>query len=151
MNKTSCPRILASMCMAVLSCTATVCAQGIFGLETMKEVPIMELPHRNVSKAGMAEHLAFQAYLDKMEGIGATEVLNCTGVMVLGFSVDGFAEKEDKVWEVRVLGMESTGYHRTLRAILWVHSDTGKVHYVCGPWEQGRSEMPEEAKTPVAE
>lgn len=94
----------------------------------------------SVPNARKAEHLAIQAYLAKMGGIRAREGFHCSGVLLLGFPVEGFAQEGDEVWEVRMSGMNGNRPENTLRAILWVHPDTGKVYYVCGPWRQGGAE-----------
>lgn len=150
MKKNGCKQLWPSILSALFLGVSAGHAQNIVDLRTMKEIRTTELPGGMVSDAENAKQLAIQAYLDKMEGIRATEWLECFGVILLGYTVDGFALEEDKVWEVRVSDIGNNGL-RTLRAILWVHPETGKVHYVCGPWEQGRSKTPEEAETPVAE
>lgn len=75
------------------------------------------------------------AYAGKVEGIRASECFNCTGNFLLGFPVDGFARENDKIWEVRVQDWDCNG-NGILRAILWVHADTGEVHFACGPWDE---------------
>lgn len=110
-------------------CVATGRAQGTFAPQCGT------IPDRTIAEMREAQKKAFLAYASKAKGIRATEMVSCRGEVLLGFPVDGFAQEGDKVWEVRVQDMD-TNANRILRAILWVHADTGNVHYVCGPWDQ---------------
>lgn len=110
-------------------------AQSTVDLPAVKEIPGAVLPESVGLDMEQAEQLAIQAYLDKMGGIRATEAFGRPAILLLGFAVNGFAQEGDKVWEVRVSGMNANNSQRTLRAILWVHPDTGKVHFLCGPLE----------------
>lgn len=94
--------------------------------QTLQEVAETERPGCGVSSADEARELALQTLVRRGHGMRAEEGLQCRGVLVLGFDVEGFAQTGDRVWEVRAMDVEGR-----LMAILWVHADSGKVHFAC--------------------
>jgi len=109
--------------------------QGIPSLKELERTATQEIRGANVPKADDAKKIALSAYAQKMKGeVLANEAPGSPSLQVLGIDVSGFGKKGDKVWEVRFSEMTPDGT-RTLRAILWVHSDTSRVHYLIGPWQ----------------
>ena len=108
--------------------------QGVFDIKKKKVLKETKIPGAKVSDTKEAMIIAQEAYIKKMGGMLATESPGEVSVIELGFKIKNFANIGDKIWEVRFTNMNLNGY-LTLRAIIWVHSKTGKVYFVCGPWD----------------
>lgn len=122
-----------------LSSQMTVMGQELPSLREMERADKPEIKGAKVAKGNDATRIAQRAYVEKMKGVSAYEGAGNATIVELGFEVKDFAKEGDKVWEVRVTAMSASG-RRVLRAILWVHSETEKVYFVCGPWEEKTSE-----------
>lgn len=100
-------------------------------LQELKRAGNAELSGAKVSNVNEAARIAQKEYIERTRNFTASEGMGHAIIVELGFVVKDFAQIGDKVWEVRLTNMNSDG-QRALRAILWVHSDTGQVHIVCG-------------------
>ncbi|MDO8735084.1 MAG: hypothetical protein Q7K21_08015 [Elusimicrobiota bacterium] len=77
------------------------------------------------------KHIASDEYFKKMKfKILADEGIRDISIVKIGYDVDGFAKKGENIWEARVLTLNGE-----LRAIIWVHPNTGKVYFVTGAWK----------------
>lgn len=84
-----------------------------------------------------AERTAFDAYSMRMkEGVSSMEAPGGSSIITLGYDVPGFGKEGQKVWEVRITEMTVVPEF-ALRSIVWIQPDTGDVHFVCGPWDDG--------------
>ncbi len=93
---------------------------------------ILEIKGAKVATQAEAKQIAFDHYTKKMKAnILAIEGVKGISIVTLGYNIPGFASKGDKIWEIRILTIENE-----LRSILWVHSETGKVYFVIGNWDE---------------
>lgn len=76
-----------------------------------------------------ALRIALEAYHQKKSGFSAMEGYTRPILFQLGSEIKGFAQDGDKVWEVRITSLTKDGC-RTLRAIVWVHAQTGRTHFL---------------------
>lgn len=81
-----------------------------------------------------AQLVGLRAYVEKMKCVLSAYEGDTVQMITLGFDVPGFGAKGDKVWEYRVEQMIPLDFPPRLRAVLWIHPDTGKIHYLIGPW-----------------
>lgn len=79
-----------------------------------------------------ASRLAIEAYASKSSGVSAYESSSLPVLVELGFPIRGYARQGDKIWEVRITSLTQNGT-RSLRAILWIHSQTAQVYFLCSP------------------
>lgn len=79
-----------------------------------------------------ASRLAIEAYASKFSGVSAYESPSLPVLVELGFPIKGYAKQGDKIWEVRITSLTQNGTH-SLRAILWIHSQTAQVYFLCSP------------------
>lgn len=98
--------------------------------------PPWKLPGRPVPDAETALKTARRAWGDSRL---ATESWRCSGPLVLGFDVDGFAKAGDEIRECRLFGLDPASGSIRTKAILWVHSLTARVHFVRAPQPFGES------------
>ncbi len=79
-----------------------------------------------------ADHIAFSTYDDKIDGqFFATDGIKCSAIK-LGYDIPKFAKKGDEIWKATISSPGFWIYCGTL----FVHSETGKVHFVSGLWER---------------
>ena len=123
----------------LVSLSTLIYGQELPSLRDLERAEKPELPGAKVSHGNDASRIAQKAYVEKVRSLSAYEGAGKANVVELGFDVKDFAKTGDKVWEVRLTTMNPDG-RRALRAILWVHSETEQVHFVCGPWEEEKSE-----------
>ena len=106
-----------------------------------------EIPGAKIATEADARRIALDAYARKANRanvLSATDIVRKIDVIVFGFDLPGFAKQGDKVWEVRFTGLE-----KELRAILWVHANSGDLHFLCGPWQSDGSQISsDEASSP---
>ena len=95
----------------------------------------LSIPEANISGAKVetemsAKRLAFDNYIQRMDGnISATETVRDISIQILGYTMDGFADRGTKLWEARVTDKDE------LRAIIWINPNTEQIYFVCGPWD----------------
>jgi len=91
----------------------------------------LTIENAKLSTEMQAGRFADDCYTKKMKHIlSATEGVGDTKIVNIGFDIPEFANKGDKIWEVRIVEMSGN----RLRAILWVNPKSEKIYYVCGPW-----------------
>lgn len=125
--------------LVISSSLTLVHGQTIPSLEELKSSKEIKLPAAKVSNGKAASRIALDAYMRKTGGLSAYEACGAIQLLELGFEIKDFAVTGDKIWEVRITDM-SLGVVGLLRAILWVHAETEKVHFVCGHWNNSTSE-----------
>lgn len=81
-----------------------------------------------VKDAKHALRIVLEAYHQKKSGFSAMEGYTRPILFQLGSEIKGFAQDGDKVWEVRITSLTKDGC-RTLRAIVWVHAQTGRTYF----------------------
>ncbi|HYP02177.1 MAG TPA: hypothetical protein VER76_18440 [Pyrinomonadaceae bacterium] len=122
--------LLALTCLLLTGSFSSVRAQYVNPMPRMEDVrrqPI-ELKGATLSTEALAKDIADAAYWKLGCGWLANEASGVNGVVQLGFDMPGFAKQGDLIWEVRVVLM-----HTQLRALIWVHSETGKVKFLIAP------------------
>lgn len=77
-----------------------------------------------VSTEDEAKEIAVKAYFKKMRGLRALQTAKVVSIHRLDVKIRGFAEKGDRVWEVRIYGV------RDLSAVIWVHSQSAKTYFL---------------------
>ena len=96
----------------------------------------LQIEGAKVSAQADAKYIAFEAYAKKMHAeILSNESVQDIAIVKLGYDIPEFAAKGERIWEARVLTIEGE-----LRAIIWVNSRSGEVHFVCGLWEEKTAE-----------
>ena len=139
-------RLVIGMVLVIgISGTMTATGQELPSLRELERAERPEIPGAKVANGNDAARISQKAYVEKMHGLSAYEGAGGGSIIELGFEVKGFAKLGDKVWEIRFTSMNPAG-RRALRAILWVHSETGQVHFVCGPWETTDPSLNKETK-----
>ena len=118
----------------IMGLSVPVMGQELPSLRELERAEMPEIPGAKISTDSAATRIAQKAYVAKMQGISAYEGPGRASIVELGFEVEDFAKTGDRVWEIRFTSMNPDG-RRALRAILWVHSETEKVYFVCGPWK----------------
>lgn len=128
--------------------SVTARERGLLTLSEMERIANLEIPGAKVAKSLDAERIAGRSYHGKVGGLLANEGAGVSSIVELGFEVKNFAKPGDKVWEVHIAENNGLPY---LRAILWVHPETGSVYFVCGPWKDDTRGPPAGAvSAPVA-
>ena len=107
-------------------------------LPVSQEASTAKLQGAMVSDAEHASRLAMDAYLHRVTGLSAMEAPSRPVLVELGFPVKGYSNVGDKVWEVRITMLTQDG-NRALRAIVWIHSQTGRPYFPCSPCDQGHT------------
>lgn len=125
---------------AGLACGSELPKSKLPTLEDLRNRNKLEIKGAKVSKAQDAKNLAEGEYLEKLlktrAGMLANEGASDISIATLGFDVPEFGKTGDKIWEVRItlqINLER------VRAIAWIHPQTGKVHFVIGPWQVDKS------------
>ncbi|HET7853365.1 MAG TPA: hypothetical protein VFM04_02765 [Candidatus Methylomirabilis sp.] len=77
-----------------------------------------------VSTEDQAERLASEAYFKRMGGKRAIQTAKVVSIHRLDVEIQGFSQKGDRVWEVRIYGA------RDLSAVIWVHSETAATKFL---------------------
>jgi len=111
---------------------AAGCLVGVVLLGGSRDLtaPPLKIDNASVSTEMDAKRLAFDGYVKKMKAkVLATEGVRDIEIITLGWDVDGFASKGQRVWELRVKTINDE-----LRSIIWVHPDTRDIHFLAGPW-----------------
>lgn len=115
----------------------TVILICFFGFATMSagqdlSAPPLQIDGAKVATQASAKQVAFDAYAKKMHAnVLANEGVRTIVIVTLGYDVRDFAAKGERVWETRVMTIDGS-----LRAIIWINPSSGKIHFVCGPWEE---------------
>ena len=92
--------------------------------------PPLEISGASVSTEAQARVIASKAYVSKMNmGILSTEAVSEIEIIKLGYTIKGFAEAGDSLWETKVKTIDGA-----YRAIIWVNPDSEEVYFVNGPW-----------------
>jgi len=91
-----------------------------------------------------ARLIASGAYSQKMKlNVLAEEGPRSISTVTLGYDLEGFGKRGDRVWQVLI----STGLNPELfRGNIWVHAGTGQVRFIAGAWESINE--PEKTKKP---
>ena len=118
--------------LVVLLACGPLLSGGNLLLPVFHEASTVKLPGALVSDAECASRLAMDAYFHKSSGLSAMEGPSKTILVELGFSVKDYAKIGDKIWEVRITVLTKDGNH-ALRAIVWIHSQTGLPYFLCFP------------------
>jgi hypothetical protein len=93
--------------------------------------PPLHIDGVKVSTQANAKQIAFEAYAKKMRAnVLANEGIKAITIITLGYDAWDFATKDERIWEARVMTIDGK-----LRAIIWVNPNSGKVRFVCGPWD----------------
>ncbi|MCG8448160.1 MAG: hypothetical protein MI725_01095 [Pirellulales bacterium] len=97
--------------------------------------PKIQVKGAKISQEADAKRIAFEHYIKKMMAdVMADEGVYSLSVFKIGYDIPEFATAGDIIWQADIktlaLGLESK-----LRGIIWVHSGTGKVHFVTGAWD----------------
>jgi hypothetical protein len=129
---------LTVLIVIILNMATLVYGQEIPSLKEMENAEKPELPGARVPNGDDASRIAQKAYFNRMGGLSAYEGSGYASLVELGFAIEGFAREGDKIWEVRITIMNTNG-RRSLRAIIWVHSETEQVYFMCGPWKAKES------------
>jgi hypothetical protein len=77
-----------------------------------------------VSTEDQAEKLATDAYFKQMGGKRAIQTAKVVSIHRLDVEIKGFAQKGDRVWDVRIYGAKD------LSAVIWVHSETAATKFL---------------------
>lgn len=77
-----------------------------------------------VSTEAEAKKIAVDAYFKKTGGLRGVQTAKVVSIHTLDLDIKGFAQKSDRVWEVRIYGP------RDLRAIIWVHAQSAKTYFL---------------------
>jgi hypothetical protein len=127
--------------LAGLACGSELPKYKLPTLEDLRNRSQLEIKGAKVSKAQDARNLAEGEYLEKLlktrAGMLANEGASDISIATLGFDVPEFGKTGDKIWEVRIA--LHIKLEQDLRAIAWIHPQTGKVHFVIGPWQVDKS------------
>ena len=92
--------------------------------------PLLEISGASVSTEAQARTIASKAYISKMNlGILSTEAVSEIEIIELGYTIKGFAEAGESLWEAKVKTIDGA-----YRAIIWVNPNNEKVYFVNGPW-----------------
>jgi hypothetical protein len=106
-------------------------ASPSFGQDAEWRIPSPErLPGSAISDSNQAARIAEAAFEQKMRRRMLAEEGSQASVVRLGYSVKGFGSRGDLVWEVRISELV-----HDLKAIVWVHSETGAALPICGAWD----------------
>jgi len=93
-------------------------------LKEAREAPL-KIQGAKVSTEDQAEKIGLEAYFKRMGGLRALQTAKVVSINKLDFDMKGFAQKGDKVWEIRIVGLS-----RELSAVIWVHSQTAKTFFL---------------------
>ena len=92
--------------------------------------PPLKMSGVSVSTEARARAIASKAYVSKMNmGILSTEAVREIKIIKLGYTIKGFAEAGESLWETKVKTIDGA-----YRAIIWVNPNSEKVYFVNGPW-----------------
>jgi hypothetical protein len=86
--------------------------------------PPLKIEGAKVSTEDQAEKLATEAYFRKMGGKRGLQTAKVVSVNELEVDIKGFAQRGDRVWEVRIVGL------RGLKSVIWVHAGTGQTLFL---------------------
>ena len=95
-----------------------------------------------VEQQSKVKQIVFKKYVEKIGGnIMANEGIRDISIVKIGYDIDGFAKKGEKIWETRVLTLNGE-----LRAIIWLHPNTEKIYFVTGSWDTNKYKVKEDKK-----
>ena len=115
-------------CLIVIS--FSVLAEDSY-VPKLEKRPELKIKEAKISLESQAKKIAFTQYINKMKlNVLAEEGPGMTSIIKIGYNIPDFASKGDLIWEVRIMTIVAE-----LRAILWIHPNTEKVHFIIGPWE----------------
>jgi hypothetical protein len=113
----------------LLAITASLDAQqaDAYGLKRLGATPLT-IPGAKIDTEEQAQRLAFSVFADARNkasnGVSATESAQIDSVVTLGFDLDGFGRRGDKVWQATIREM-TAGLGVT--ALIWIHAQTGQT------------------------
>ena len=92
--------------------------------------PSLEINGASVSTEAQARAIAGKAYVSKMKmKVLSTEAVSEVKIIKIGYTIEGFAEAGDSLWETRVMTIDGA-----YRAIIWVNPSNEKIYFVNGSW-----------------
>jgi len=103
--------------------------------------PPLKLEGAKVAIEWDAKSIGLKHYGKRMmpqPGLRADEWARDVSIVTLGYTIPDFAAAGDKVWQVQIVTLENE-----LRGIIWVHSETGNVHFVTGAWGGSKGVTPD--------
>ncbi len=68
-------------------------------------------------------------------GLRSSQEYSSAALLNLGYSIPGFAEKGDRIWEVRT-ALWGQGGGPQIKSLSWVNPHTGAVRLLTGVWEE---------------
>lgn len=109
----------------------------------------LEMKGARVSNASEAKRIATAACERKSHFMTlASEGVSTIAIIGLGFEVPKFCASGTTIWEIRFADLFRPDLLPALRAIIWIHPDSGKTHFLTSPW-QSEAERPEPFVTGV--
>lgn len=97
--------------------------------------PSLQLTGSKVAIESDAKRIAFEHYVKKMKAeVSSYEGISSLSVFKIGYDIPEFATAGDIIWQANIKTL-AVGLESKLRGIIWVHSRTGKVHFVTGAWD----------------
>ena len=110
-------------------CVGKIAAAGETPVDGFDTTP--KFKDAKVESGIAARVLADKQYVLKMEShVLANEGIHSVSIVKLGYNIPEFANKGERIWEVRVLA-----YQDEMRSIIWINPTTAKVRFLTGPWE----------------
>lgn len=112
-------------------CVGKIAAAGETPVDRFDTTP--KFKGAKVDSGIAARQLADKQYFIKLRdleyGVLANEGVRSVSIIKLGYNIPDFANKGERIWEVRILAWEE------LRSIIWINPTTAKVRFLAGPWE----------------
>lgn len=125
--------LVAMVCFMVPSLNATA-EQRLFA------DPLLKIDGAKVASSVDAKRIASTHYYEKTKSLDAHERIGKIAIIDLDYDVPGFAVKGDRIWQAYVL--RSAPRPNMLRGIIWIHPETGQVHFVTGVWGSAEAVCP---------
>lgn len=96
-------------------------------LKRLDEAPLT-VPGAKIATEQQARSLALATFADAQmkakQGVSSTEGARIDSVATLGFDLDGFGKRGDKIWQASIRELAAGS---AVTAIVWIHADTGRA------------------------